>query len=89
MNKNKLSREGDNIVTKLCDFGECRTTAKVMTPKVGTVAYMAPELFSCEQYTYKVDVYSFGMLLWELISREEPFGDIHFIHEVFFLFIII
>lgn len=54
-----------------------------MTPKVGTIAYMAPELYNPDgKYSNKIDVYSFAVLLWEMITREEPFSDISFIYEI-------
>jgi len=42
---------------------------------VGTVRYMAPEVVF-GAYTYKADIYSYGMLLWELLHVAEPFGNI-------------
>lgn len=56
--------------------------AKQMTPKVGTISYMAPEVLSCEEYSNKVDVYSYGMLLWEIVTRKEPFSENEFMYEV-------
>lgn len=44
-----------------------------MTGNIGTVHWMAPEIFSGEKYTEKADVYSFGILLWELWTRQQPF----------------
>jgi serine/threonine protein kinase len=35
----------------------------------GTIGYLAPEWISGEAVTSKVDVYSYGMVLFELISR--------------------
>lgn len=69
-------------VAKLCDFGDMRIVAENMTPKVGTVSYMAPEVLSAEEYTNKADVYSYGVLLWEIISREEPYGEEEFMFEI-------
>ena len=69
-------------MAKLCDFGDCRESSNLMTPNVGTIAYMAPEAFSCGSYTNKIDVYSYGILLWEMITRQEPFQEFTFIHEV-------
>jgi len=38
-----------------------------MTNRIGTVPYMAPELFLNEEYNTSVDVYSYSMVLWELL----------------------
>lgn len=40
----------------------------------GTPAWTAPEIVKMERYTEKVDVYSMGIVLWELITRQEPYG---------------
>ncbi|CAJ1344760.1 unnamed protein product, partial [Effrenium voratum] len=41
-----------------------------MEPNVGTWQWMAPEVISGE-YDQKADVYSYGVLLWELLTRQE------------------
>lgn len=58
---------------KLCDFG----LAGVTKTDAGTPAYMAPELLVSEgMYTDKVDVYAFGILFNELLSRRPPFAGV-------------
>lgn len=54
---------------KVCDFGlvKCRNAT------AGTPAYMAPELMENRAYNKSVDVYAFGILLWELMALEMPF----------------
>ncbi|CAK0877674.1 unnamed protein product [Prorocentrum cordatum] len=52
------------------------TLKSVMTVGVGTLQWMAPEIMSgSTDYTAKVDVYAFGMLLFEIMCREPPFVD--------------
>ncbi|RVX10921.1 putative serine/threonine-protein kinase SIS8 [Vitis vinifera] len=44
----------------------------------GTIPWMAPELFNSKNdlVTEKVDVYSFGIAMWELLTGEEPYGKL-------------
>ena len=41
----------------------------------GTPIYMAPEIFLDEPYTYKVDVYAFSLIMYELITETSPFKE--------------
>ncbi|KAM7266816.1 hypothetical protein ACFE04_008982 [Oxalis oulophora] len=45
----------------------------------GTLPWMAPELLSgkSNMVTEKIDVYSFGIVMWELLTGEEPYADMH------------
>ena len=42
----------------------------------GTVAWMAPEIIRHEPCSEKVDIWSYGVVLWELLLREIPYRDI-------------
>jgi serine/threonine protein kinase len=77
---NLLATSLNDIVTiKVCDFGVSRVVdrRKTMTGNVGTVSWIAPEVFGQRKYSEKADVYSFGIVLWELYTRKVPFTDIH------------
>ena len=41
--------------------------------EAGTPVYLPPEVLREERVSLKLDVYSFGIILWELIARELPF----------------
>jgi len=60
---------------KLGDFGIARTMEHTTrATKIGTPAYMAPEVYRGEAYNCNVDVYSLGMVLyWLLNERRLPF----------------
>jgi tRNA A-37 threonylcarbamoyl transferase component Bud32 len=63
---------------KLCDFGIARTVDTNMTLAQGTTLWMAPEVFSKLPYMFSADVWSFGIILGELATREEPFAKLSF-----------
>jgi mitogen-activated protein kinase kinase kinase 7 len=42
----------------------------------GSAAWMAPEVFEGNTYSEKCDVFSWGIILWEMLTRRLPFeGD--------------
>mmetsp|Transcript_4999 Transcript_4999/g.8783 ORF Transcript_4999/g.8783 Transcript_4999/m.8783 type:complete len:170 (+) Transcript_4999:737-1246(+) len=65
----------DSYTTKVADFGLSRLKAqeRSMTENCGTVQWMAPEVLANHHYAEPADVYSFGIILWELLSRECPY----------------
>lgn len=44
-----------------------------MSGETGSLRYMAPEVAACKPYNHKIDVYSFGVLLWELLAMKRPY----------------
>jgi len=65
----------DNYTVKLADFGMSKMIqqySKTMTTS-GTPHYMAPESIDKGKYSEKTDVYSFGIILWELYTEKFPF----------------
>lgn len=66
----------ENLYPKICDFGIARFRGdanQLITQQIGTPHWMAPELFQGGAYDTRVDVYSYGIILWELISEDTPF----------------
>lgn len=64
-------------VCKICDFGASRfagSTTKMSL--VGTYAWMAPEVIQSLPVSDACDVWSFGVVLWELLTHEVPFKGI-------------
>src|SRR6266487_2635898 len=41
----------------------------------GIIPYMAPEIFLGQKYTAASDIYSFGMIMWEIMTGRRPFWD--------------
>eukprot|EP01138_Halocafeteria_seosinensis_P006763 gb/GECG01006916.1/.p1 GENE.gb/GECG01006916.1/~~gb/GECG01006916.1/.p1 ORF type:complete len:419 (+),score=68.06 gb/GECG01006916.1/:1-1257(+) len=60
----------NDLRLKLCDFGLVATR----NTTAGTPNYMAPELLTDRPFSKAVDVYSFGILLWEMWSCRIPFS---------------
>lgn len=62
----------ESFIPKVADFGLAklydRDFSKVLTSMRGTIGYLAPEWISGSEITPKVDVYSYGMMLFEIIS---------------------
>ncbi|XP_054267418.1 mitogen-activated protein kinase kinase kinase 7-like [Macrosteles quadrilineatus] len=66
----------DGTILKICDFGTACERKTYMTNNKGSAAWMAPEVFESSNYTEKCDVFSWGVILWEVLSRQRPFSDI-------------
>ena len=48
-----------------------------MTGNTGSLRWMAPEMISCQKYNEKVDVYSFGTVVWEMFTGEVPYKSLN------------
>lgn len=71
---------GDDFCPKISDFGLAKLRKKedmvTMSKRRGTPGYMAPEWITADPITSKADVFSFGMVLLELVSGVRNF-EIH------------
>ena len=48
----------------------------LMTRRVGSPRYMAPEVALAQRYNAKADVHSFGLVVYEILSLHKPFADL-------------
>ncbi|XP_008278970.1 mitogen-activated protein kinase kinase kinase 12-like [Stegastes partitus] len=63
---------------KISDFGTSKELSDKSTKMsfAGTVAWMAPEVIRNEPVSEKVDIWSFGVVLWEMLTGEVPYKDV-------------
>ena len=69
----KLSEEN---VVKVTDVGASKEAGYINGTLAGSPAYMAPEVLKSQVYSGKVDIYSLGIMLWELWYGERAFAKI-------------
>ncbi|XP_024544374.1 probable serine/threonine-protein kinase SIS8 isoform X2 [Selaginella moellendorffii] len=73
---------------KICDFGLSRLTTGTPiqeTTAAGTPEWMAPELLRNEPVSYKCDIFSLGVIMWELCTLKKPWDGVQplqVVHEV-------
>lgn len=64
-------------IVKLGDFGIAKvlqSTAEVAQTIVGTPYYLSPEIIENSPYNFKSDIWSLGVLLYEICALKPPFG---------------
>ncbi|KAK0411296.1 hypothetical protein QR680_005587 [Steinernema hermaphroditum] len=61
---------------KICDFGTTAPQKTSMTNNQGTSCWMAPEVFKGKKYDAKADVFSYGITLWEMVTRRFPYEEL-------------
>jgi len=57
----------------LADIGNTKSSNYKLTGETGSYRYMAPEVYRHEDYNHKVDVYAYGMILFQLLEGRPPF----------------
>ncbi|KDP25076.1 hypothetical protein JCGZ_22611 [Jatropha curcas] len=69
-------------ICKVGDFGlsKIKRNTLVSGGVRGTLPWMAPELLngSSNKVSEKVDVFSFGIVLWEILTGDEPYANMHY-----------
>ncbi|GBC02391.1 hypothetical protein RclHR1_00460029 [Rhizophagus clarus] len=57
----------------ISDFGFCGPAKRPSKSIYGNLPYIAPEVINGKEYTFKSDIYSIAMLMWEISSGRPPF----------------
>ncbi|CAN0924015.1 Serine/threonine-protein kinase STY13 [Linum grandiflorum] len=76
--------ESNRKALKIIDFGVARMEPAYpseMAGQIGTIGYMAPEVFERIPYDRKCDVYSFGISLWEIYCCNASFANYGFTED--------
>eukprot|EP01089_Gocevia_fonbrunei_P014279 TRINITY_DN3876_c0_g5_i1.p1 TRINITY_DN3876_c0_g5~~TRINITY_DN3876_c0_g5_i1.p1 ORF type:complete len:172 (+),score=17.73 TRINITY_DN3876_c0_g5_i1:52-516(+) len=72
--------------TKVSDFGLSRIAERSVLQTMtscGTPSWTAPEVLRGEKYTESCDVFSYGVVLWECVTRENPHAGLPHFQIVF------
>jgi serine/threonine protein kinase len=65
-----------NQVFYISDLGFCGPADVPINGTYGNLPYIAPEVIAGNKTTFKSDIYSVGMLMWEISSGQPPFANI-------------
>lgn len=64
----------ENIMKKIIDFGlACNIGHREKENAVGTPAYLSPEQATLDLITQRADIFSLGLILYEMVTRDNPF----------------
>ena len=68
----------ETLKIKLSHFGLSTSLKKITEKKIcsDNFAYMAPEIMLEKTYTKSADIFSYGMILWELITCQTPYANL-------------
>jgi ankyrin repeat protein len=79
---------------KIADFGLARVSSSSFhdSEALGTAPYMPPEVITSQKYSTKSDIFSFGVIFWEILYRKKPYPKLatvqvlyQVVHQVTFI----
>ena len=60
----------------MADLGSARFKERITGTICGTILYMAPEVYEGKPYCMKADMYSFGLVMWEMWFGKTVFSEL-------------
>jgi serine/threonine-protein kinase len=71
----------DGGVVKIVDFGLAKLAGQIGVTRTGTIlgtaAYMSPEQAQCKSVDHRTDIWSLGVILYEMLTTRRPFTGEH------------
>lgn len=77
------SKDPRGFVAKVADFGLSRVfnrweRTSVSTKNYGTITHVPPELLDSGKLNPSGDIYAFGIIMYELYTKEKPYNNLHY-----------
>lgn len=72
-----LRNKNNSYTCKIGDFGFAKVVENTAKTTCGTVFYMAPEVMSNLPYSFEADLWSIGVIFYELLYGDHPFKSKH------------
>lgn len=77
-----LTDRNSSAELKIADFGFARFATDMMESFLGSPLYMAPEMIRRERYSTKTDLWSVGVIFYEMLTGKTPYHDAKSHHEL-------
>ncbi|KAL6057314.1 Myotubularin-like phosphatase domain [Balamuthia mandrillaris] len=65
----------EQVVCKVADFGTCVASTTFVGRVVDNPLWLAPEIMAGYEYSEKADIYSFAMIMYEVLTAKLPFDE--------------
>jgi serine/threonine protein kinase len=82
-----LEATSSDVRTVVADFGFARplepnADQNKTTTAIGPVRWMSPEALKLKLYSFKSDVWSFGVVVWEILTKQMPWSDMDNVNAI-------
>lgn len=80
-----IDEHSSQYKAKLCDFGLARNMTlgtQILTSAKGTPLYMSPELLNGRGYGHQADLWSLGIVIYEMLANETPFQTVSIVQLI-------